>query len=152
MKKVAINLCYGGFNISAKAVARLADLQGRPCFFYKNESVFGKTPKESYTPVPCDEVKGLFWSAFDRDDVQEAMPYGVDIPTVNAWWHKHQLDSRPENREDPLLIQVIEELGEEASGSCAKVSIVEIPSDVEYTIEEYDGYEHVAEKHRKWPD
>lgn len=151
MKKVAINLCYGGFNISAKAVKRLAELQGRQCFFYENNMVFGKTPKESYLPIKSEEATGFMWSAFDCDDVQESMPYG-DIPTQNAWWREHVLTNCPENREDPLLIQVIEELGEEASGYCAKVSIIEIPSDVEYTIEEYDGYEHVAEKHRKWPE
>jgi hypothetical protein len=30
------------------------------------------------------------------------------------------------------------------------LEIVEIPDDVEYTIEEYDGLEHIAEKHRTW--
>jgi len=30
------------------------------------------------------------------------------------------------------------------------LAIVEIPDDVEYTIEEYDGNEHVAEAHRTW--
>lgn len=53
-------------------------------------------------------------------------------------------------RDDPLLIQVVEELGEAANGRCAALKIVEIPSDVEWQIEEYDGLEHVAEKHRIW--
>jgi len=53
-------------------------------------------------------------------------------------------------RDHPLLIQVVEELGERANGDCAELKIVEIPDDVKWGIEEYDGAEHVAEKHRTW--
>lgn len=54
-------------------------------------------------------------------------------------------------RSDPRLIQAIEELGaEKASGRFAALKIVEIPDDVEWTIEEYDGVEWVAKKHRTW--
>ena len=53
-------------------------------------------------------------------------------------------------RDDPLLIKVVEEMGEKASGSCAKLKIVEIPADVEWGIHEYDGSEHVEERHRTW--
>ena len=42
-------------------------------------------------------------------------------------------------RNDPILIRVVEELGEMAGGVCSKLVIVEIPDDVEWTIEEYDG-------------
>lgn len=48
-------------------------------------------------------------------------------------------------RHDPLLIQVIEEMGEEASGSCAKVRIAEIETNT-YRIDEYDGMESVETK------
>jgi hypothetical protein len=48
------------------------------------------------------------------------------------------------------LIEVIEELGDAANGDCAELAIVEIPDDVEWEISEYDGREHVAEKHRTW--
>jgi hypothetical protein len=57
-------------------------------------------------------------------------------------------------RDDPMLIQVIQKLGEQASsGSFAKLKIVEIPDDVPeggWTIQDYDGIEWVAEKHRVW--
>jgi len=39
---------------------------------------------------------------------------------------------------------------EVASGKYAKLKIVEIPIFTEYTIEEYDGMEHIAEKHKTW--
>ncbi len=55
-----------------------------------------------------------------------------------------------EDRENPKLIEVVEKLGAAANGACANLRIVEIPEDVEYTIEEYDGIESVHEKHRSW--
>ena len=54
------------------------------------------------------------------------------------------------DRTDPILIQVVETLGAEANGSCAKLRIIEIPDDVEWEITEYDGNESVEEVHRKW--
>lgn len=55
-----------------------------------------------------------------------------------------------EDRSNSILIQVVEELGKEANGRCADLSIIEIPDDVEWQIEEYDGKEWIAEKHRTW--
>lgn len=57
---------------------------------------------------------------------------------------------RDMSRDDPYLISVIKELGDKANGSYAELKIVEIPADVDWTIEEYDGSEWVAEKHRTW--
>ena len=54
------------------------------------------------------------------------------------------------NRDDPKLIECVELLGDAAAGNCAELKIVEIPDDVEWCIEEYDGREKVAEVHRVW--
>jgi hypothetical protein len=53
-------------------------------------------------------------------------------------------------RDDPKLVAVVEELGQEANGQYANLKIVEIPDDAEWQIEAYDGQEHVAEKHQTW--
>lgn len=54
-------------------------------------------------------------------------------------------------RDDGKLVQVMEELGAEAAnGHCAELKIVEIPSDVEWEIENAGGREHVSERHRTW--
>jgi len=53
-------------------------------------------------------------------------------------------------RNDPVLVRIVEEMGEDANGTHASLKIVEIPEDVEWEIDEYDGCEHVAEKHRTW--
>ena len=53
-------------------------------------------------------------------------------------------------RDDPALIQVVEEMGEAANCDYSNLGIVEIPDDVNWHISEYDGYEHVSEDHRTW--
>jgi hypothetical protein len=53
-------------------------------------------------------------------------------------------------RNDQYLVRVIEELGDDANGRFAELKVVDIPDDVEWQIEEYDGLEHLAEKHRIW--
>jgi hypothetical protein len=54
-------------------------------------------------------------------------------------------------RDDPILIQVLERLGaNECSDQYASLRIVEVPDDVEWTIEDFDGKEWVAEVHRTW--
>ena len=55
-----------------------------------------------------------------------------------------------ENRADTDLIGIIEEMGETSFGDFAQLKIVEVPDDVEWQIEEYDGAEWIAEKHRTW--
>jgi len=54
------------------------------------------------------------------------------------------------SRDDPKLVACVEKLGNKAWGKYAELSVVNIPDDVEWTIEEYDGTEWVAEVHRTW--
>lgn len=53
-------------------------------------------------------------------------------------------------REDKTLIEVVEELGEEANGRYADLKIVEIPDDLNYTIDDYDGIETLHQKVQEW--
>ena len=53
-------------------------------------------------------------------------------------------------RTDPILISMIEEDSEKYSGQSARLVVVEIPDDVDWHISDYDGREHIAEKHRTW--
>lgn len=54
-------------------------------------------------------------------------------------------------RNDPRLVAMVESIGrEEASGLCAKLEIVDIPDGVDWQVDDYDGVEWVAEKHRTW--
>jgi len=54
------------------------------------------------------------------------------------------------SRDDPDLVKCLETLGHAASGNHSELKIVEIPSDVDWVICEYDGIEWIAEKHRTW--
>lgn len=47
------------------------------------------------------------------------------------------------SRHDPVLIQVIEELGSEADDDCANLIITKVPKGTLYYIDEYDGNETV---------
>jgi hypothetical protein len=60
------------------------------------------------------------------------------------------LDYIINDRSDPDLISIVELFEEKANGKHAKLKIVEIPDDVDYIIEDYDGAEHIAENHRTW--
>ena len=56
-----------------------------------------------------------------------------------------------QSRADPRLVAVVEKLGSDrASGPHARLKVVEIPDGIQVTIEEYDGLESVAERHRTW--
>jgi len=54
------------------------------------------------------------------------------------------------DRADADLIAVIEEMGKDACGDFSSLKIIEIPDGIEWQVEEYDGREHIAEKHRTW--
>jgi hypothetical protein len=68
----------------------------------------------------------------------------------NELYSQQTICGRDIKRDDPVLVQIVEELGNEASGRCAKLKIVEIPDDINWVIEEYDGSETIAEEHQTW--
>ena len=63
----------------------------------------------------------------------------------NPHWYEREID-----RGDPVLVQVVEELGAAAHGRHAELRVVDVPDDVVWEIEEYDGREWIAEVHRTW--
>lgn len=131
MKKLVINKCNGGFGLSEKAILRWAELKGIKVYS-ENEGGF----MTSYYLCEPEEFHKLHLEANKTGDYSK---------TNDLYF----CDSRIE-RDDPVLIQVIEELGEEANGIHAELAIVEIPEDVEYTIDEHCGVESVHETHRRW--
>lgn len=71
--------------------------------------------------------------------------YYLNEKTEDNYWSAHDIP-----RDDPVLIQAIEELGEKANGNFSELKIVEIPDDVEWYVYDYDGIEIVNERHRSW--
>lgn len=46
-------------------------------------------------------------------------------------------------RTDPLLVQVVEELGDEVNTRFSNLQIIDLPEGTKYRIDEYDGNESV---------
>jgi hypothetical protein len=153
-KKIVINVRHGGFGLSAKAVKRLAELNGKECYFFKSDY-----KSDVYTPMTLDEcdneIGWTSWVAFTIPNPNEYLPKEKrdadgTYKTYNQEYEKISLDKRQDERDDPLLVQVVEELGAEANGKFAELKVVTIPGNVEWEISEYDGYEEIEEKHRTW--
>jgi hypothetical protein len=68
----------------------------------------------------------------------------------NAAYSETVFTDRDVARDDPYLVAVVEELGDAASGRHANLKVVDVPDDVNWYIEDYDGLEWVAERHRTW--
>ncbi len=47
------------------------------------------------------------------------------------------------SRTDPIIIEVVKELGKRSNDSSAKLEIVSIPDGCQYLIDEYDGMESI---------
>lgn len=54
------------------------------------------------------------------------------------------------SRNDPILVQVVEEMGGLVNSYCSELKVVEIPDDVKWYIDDYDGFEKIHEDHRSW--
>ena len=140
--KIVVNKCFGGFSLSALAVKRMAELSNKPCYLFKTEYKDGKLIHIPTDLKDCENT--LFFSAYTVENPDEYIS-GDDSRDEETY-----LSPRPDDRTDEILIQVIEELGEKANGACASLSIIEIPDDVDWEINEYDGLETIGEKHRSW--
>ena len=53
-------------------------------------------------------------------------------------------------RTDPVLVEVVEQLGDLANSCYSKLKVVEVPDDIKWYIHDYYGNEEVHEEHRKW--
>ena len=67
--------------------------------------------------------------------------YGLKAPVEYNW---------DIERNDPVLVEVVESMGSDANGVSADLKVVEVPDGVKWHIQDYDGAEWVAEDHRTW--
>ena len=142
--KIVVNRCFGGFGLSDKAYERLIELG---------------IPVKKYVSPERDPVTGLYKNEpterviYDRDLEDEETPVRKAMRSLAGRYWETFIDDYADGRKgrtDPLVIQVVEELGEEANSRFSKLEVVEIPDGVDWEIDEYDGQETVHEKHRSW--
>lgn len=83
--------------------------------------------------------------------VEYLKAHGIENPVhVEEYDHEDYMLAHPFNKErdNPVLIQCIETLGDKAG---EHLKVVEIPDDVEWMVcDSEGGTEWVAEKHRTW--
>lgn len=136
--KLAINKCYGGFGISAIAIKEYLKLKGKECFFYKKDY-----DTKMYNRVSVEDA--------DNYDLSLTKDYGEQIADDWKLFGEHYFYYNDIERNDPDLISVIETLGEDKSSDrLSRIRVVEIPDDVKFEIDDYDGIESVHEVHRSW--
>lgn len=138
MKKVILNKCFGGFDVSKEAYMLYAKKKGLTLYLYESEFI---NRKFIYKKVNDDN--STFRHYFIKD-------MGDNVEISNEDYEKYCLYLKDEHREDPILIEVVEELGEKASGRFGNLKVVEIPDDLEYVIDEYDGIETLHQKVEEW--
>ena len=136
--KVILNKCYGGFGISKAGYELYAKKKGIEIFAYKLECV---NDKPIYRKT--DIGSSIFTITFTKD-------FGDYIELSDDNSEKYFLELRSNHREDPVLIEVVEELGERANGPFSKLVVVDIPDGMEYEIDDYDGVETLHQKVKKW--
>ena len=141
--KVVINNCYGGFSLSKEGMQRYCDIKGIKCWIevYKKFTSMGLYT--CWIVPPEDRIEDKEGEAFYAMSMEDRRAY-------NKARSAQEIYCRDIARDDPALVQLVEENAELYAGRCAELKVVEIPDDVEWTIEEYDGNEWVAEVHRTW--
>lgn len=120
--KIAINKCFGGFDLSNAVHEKLIEL--------------GVAYFKSWDEIPKDNEG----------------PYVIDSDSPSDTFGKYYSNFRDHDlRTHPLLIEAIEAVGlKNASGRFGEIRIIDIPDDVKFEIDEYDGIESVHEVHRSW--
>ena len=139
--KVAVNRCYGGFDLSPKAVKMLMNRKGLNCFMYKQTKYKFDSGKEEFTRIDETSEECGLGTYYAKNDLGDK----TDNITKDSYWYYGDID-----RTDEDLISVIEELGNDASGRFGSIEVVEIPDDIEWEIDNYDGIETIHECHRSW--
>lgn len=141
--KVVINRCHGGFGLSREACQRYWDIKGTQVWIEDNTKFKSLGLFTVWLLPPEGRIELKEGEAFYSMSMEDRQAYNKAYSEQT--WYDHNVV-----RNDPLLVQVVEELGDKANGGHAELAVVEIPDEVQWTVEEYDGWEHIAEVHRTW--
>ena len=129
MTKIVYNACYGGFSLSKEACQRYWEIKGQQVWIEDDGWGFNV-----WLVPPEERLKPKTGKEFSSMSMEERIAYNK-AHSAQSWYDGDV------SRHDPVLVQVVEELGDEASGEFAKLRIAEISGP--YRIDEYDGFESV---------
>ena len=126
MGAVVYNSCFGGFSLSKKALLWLAEHGHAEALaeIATQEDQAKSSPKDEF-----DKWANERWQNGDTSN---------NPPGRYSW-----IPSKM-NRADPLLVQCVKILRDEASGECAALSLKELPSGARYRIDAYYGNESIT--------
>lgn len=133
MTKIVYSPRFGGFGVSEAGIRRYAEIKGLRLWVEPNEQY--KMLPPHYWLVPKEERLGEMenWDAATPDERRAFL----------ARQKEQRIYDRDLSRTDPVLVQVVEELGEAASSWAADLQIAEVSEGTKYRIDEYDGNESV---------
>ena len=136
--KVILNKCYGGFGVSDAGYRLYAQKKGIDLFAYAFEGY--SCSRYVRVDKPCNDKSMLNYFTSD---------FGKHVGKDGLDWKK-ALYLNEGYRDDPVLIEVVEELGSAADGAYAKLKVVDIPDGLDYVINDYDGIERLHQRVREW--
>lgn len=91
------------------------------------------------------ETLHIDYTLHDRESRESTRILGRVIHVNGRLWSEDHI-----SRDDPVLVQIVREMGEAAAGHWSVLKIVSIPADVAWEIASYTGMEVVRECHRTW--
>lgn len=145
--KIVVNKCYGGFSVSLECAEYMASIgcerskklverHNKKISDYRHWLKTGEVPETE----EGEKLHTVLWEIHKKYKSE---------PEFYGYGYCEGFDDGFE-RDSEYLVKAVEHLGNKASGSCAELQVVDIPDGVEWQIEEYDGLEWIAEKHRTW--
>lgn len=144
---IILNKSYGGFDVSFEGYKLYAQKRGLKLYYY--DYVGKKEDAFVYKRYPIEELQ--------KEDLCHHHPilYFYSIKDLGEYTDERPIDPAivlnldEEHREDPVLVEVVRELGQSVNTFASDLKIVDVPisfANGNYTIDSYDGIETLHEK------
>lgn len=133
--KIIKNVCYGGFHFSDEA--------------YEKMIAYG-IPLKEYIKQKRNPETGLYDKSKNKKNVifkRGESEIDKIMKQFGDYWDNFDEKFK---RTNETIIRVVEELGAEANNRFSRLEIVEIPDDIDWEIDDYDGIETIRRKGERW--